>query len=590
MKKLFYTLLALAATLHTQAQCTDLFFSEYIEGSSNNKALEIYNPSAGAVNLSNYRVQLYSNGNTTPGNTLSLSGTLNPGAVYVIANASANDSIKTKADTTSGVANFNGDDAIVLLLGSDTLDIIGVIGVDPGTSWTVDSGTTANFTLVRKQSVQQGTKNWALSSTQWDVLPQDTIRLGFHTMDPCGAVTDTIARFSPTAASVSESAGTYQITLALNTASPSTSFTVDVALTGGTGSAADINNYTTQTATFAPNSTQASVTLTITDDATQEGAETLVFTLQNPSAPLLLGADSVFTLTIGASDVPVLSYTISQVTGLDTTFQPDSLGVKVRLTGTVLGINYRAAGLEFFMHDATDGIGVFVPAGNFGYTVEEGDSVLVEGEIGFFNGVTQVRFLDTVYQIGTGVVPTPLLVQDLGENTEAELVRLNGVSLVTPSQWTQGSTSGFNCDITDGQSTFTLRIDENCPWNAQPAPTGTFDVIGIGSQFDASSPYNSGYQIMPRFQSDIIVVSSVRETELSGVSIYPNPANGQLNVLTPGEGTYNFTLTEITGRTVFTHILAERVNALNITGIVPGTYIAEVRNNQQVKRQVVMVK
>ena len=104
--------LGLSSTLF--ANCDDLFFSEYIEGSSNNKAVEIYNPTASAIDLSAYSVELYSNGASSAGSTLTLSGTLASGDVYVIANSSAVTDIQNVADTTSGVANFNGDDALLL--------------------------------------------------------------------------------------------------------------------------------------------------------------------------------------------------------------------------------------------------------------------------------------------------------------------------------------------------------------------------------------------------------------------------------------------------------------------------------------------
>ena len=134
MKKftlLFVSVLFSSALLFGQA--TDLFFSEYIEGSSNNKALEIYNGTGAVVDLSGYRVATYSNGATTPTNTLDLTGTLADGEVYVIANASANAAILAVADVTSSVTYFNGDDHVSLQYTDGTpIDGIGVLGEDPG--------------------------------------------------------------------------------------------------------------------------------------------------------------------------------------------------------------------------------------------------------------------------------------------------------------------------------------------------------------------------------------------------------------------------------------------------------------------------
>jgi len=68
----------------------DLFFSEYLEGTSYNKAIEIFNGTGSAVDLSDYKVELYTNGSNTANNTLVLSGTLENDDVYVISHPSAN--------------------------------------------------------------------------------------------------------------------------------------------------------------------------------------------------------------------------------------------------------------------------------------------------------------------------------------------------------------------------------------------------------------------------------------------------------------------------------------------------------------------
>jgi hypothetical protein len=170
-------------------ECANLYISEYIEGSSNNKALEIYNPTGAPVDLSGYSVASFNNGGTSPTNTEMLSGILAAGDVYVIANSAADSVILAAADITSTVTFYNGDDAIILFNGGDTIDAIGIVGVDPGTNWPVDSGATSEFTLVRKASVNQGQKNWAIGATEWDVYAQNTFDfIGSHTQDPCAVV------------------------------------------------------------------------------------------------------------------------------------------------------------------------------------------------------------------------------------------------------------------------------------------------------------------------------------------------------------------------------------------------------------------
>ncbi len=168
---------------------SDLFFSEYIEGSSNNKVLEIFNGTGATVDLGNYTVYLYANGSATPTATLAMSGSLAHNDVYVIANSSSSAPFLALADITSGVANFNGDDALGLEneLTKGYADILGQIGSDPGSAWGTAPLTTVNQTLVRKSSVTGGvTSNptgFPTLSTEWDAYDIDTITyLGSHTM------------------------------------------------------------------------------------------------------------------------------------------------------------------------------------------------------------------------------------------------------------------------------------------------------------------------------------------------------------------------------------------------------------------------
>jgi hypothetical protein len=167
-----------------------LFFSEYVEGSSNNKALEIYNGTGAAIDLAadNYVVQMYFNGGTTTGLTINLTGSVANSDVFVLAQSSANATILAQADQTSSASWFNGDDAIVLRKGGATgtiVDSIGQIGVDPGTEWGSGLTSTADNTLRRKSSVTAGDTNPNDAfdpSAQWDGFATDTVDgLGSYT-------------------------------------------------------------------------------------------------------------------------------------------------------------------------------------------------------------------------------------------------------------------------------------------------------------------------------------------------------------------------------------------------------------------------
>ncbi len=188
--------------LPAAAAPTELFFSEYIEGSSNNKALEIYNGTGAAVDLmaGGYNVQMFFNGNPVSTLTISLAGTVAAGDVFVIAQSSANATILAQADQTNGAGWFNGDDAVVLRRGTTVIDVIGQIGSDPGAEWGTGLTSTADNTLRRKAAIQTGDTNGSDAfdpSIEWDGFATDTFgALGAHPGttppgDPAPSVTST---------------------------------------------------------------------------------------------------------------------------------------------------------------------------------------------------------------------------------------------------------------------------------------------------------------------------------------------------------------------------------------------------------------
>jgi uncharacterized protein len=183
-----------------RATPTELFISEYIEGSSNNKAVEIYNGTGTAVNLAanGYAVQMCFNGNPSCTLTIGLTGTVAAGDVFVLAHSSANAEILAQADQTNDAGWFNGDDAVVLRKGDTILDVVGQIGFDPGTQWGSGLMSTQDNTLRRKTTVQAGDPNGADAfdpAAQWDgFATDDSSGLGSHTIvegDAAPAVSST---------------------------------------------------------------------------------------------------------------------------------------------------------------------------------------------------------------------------------------------------------------------------------------------------------------------------------------------------------------------------------------------------------------
>lgn len=629
----------------------ELFISEYIEGPFNDKAIEIYNGTGSSVSMTNYELHLFSNGATTASSTLALTGTLPDGDVYLAAHPLA--AFAGSADITDGVTiNFNGNDAVALIntATNDTLDIIGVIGQNPGGSWPVGLNGTQNSTLVREPAVLEGTTNWAQSSTEWIGFTntngnQMNDSLGAHT------VTCPFVEFAATLLSAPESAGIINVEVNISTApstdvvvpvfhmpQPSTAvqgldflypvpdtvvfpagsttpqtitfvlqddnvyegadgdtiyfqlltanpltvgqfntlkfvitddetapvlsfanpapsvnenaanpaelqvqsdvasafpLQVEVALVPGSGTATPGTDFSftgpqTLTLPAYQSLTTTGAPVDPLDDMQLEGNETAVFRLQNPTQNATLAANDSTLLTITDDEQPVPLYDIATVTTYDVNGEPDSLGVVCELRGVVQSPNYRPNGLEFFLHDGTGGIAVFRFDSIAGYSLSQGDSLSVFGEIDQFNGLTQLA-LDslTLHQQGQPLqAPTPVFTLD--ETTESEVVALQGMSLVDPAQW-QPTGNGFNVQITNGTDTLTMRIDADIDLFSLPLPPPEFTVTGMGSQFDNSSlPLDSNYQVLPRYSQDIRFGTSITPTLLCDST--------QLSILYTGTG------------------------------------------------------
>lgn len=150
-----------SVTLSARTFARGLFFSQYMEGSSFNKIVEIYNGTGAAINLTDYEIRAFHNGacdNVVPTFTIALpSFSLADGAVYIVANPGHATSVTP--DMTSSSLQFNGDDAVTLYndFTGEYVDIIGSICHDPGSAW-IDTGLyrTEDRTLTRRSCIYEG--------------------------------------------------------------------------------------------------------------------------------------------------------------------------------------------------------------------------------------------------------------------------------------------------------------------------------------------------------------------------------------------------------------------------------------------------
>ncbi len=197
MKKIFTILSIVLAINIANAQKTDLIFSEYIEGSSNNKGLEIYNGTGNTVDLSQYSIkQSVNGGDWQYTHTFPAGATLANGAVWVIITSQVDPALFPAANANEvlsypSVTHHNGDDARALVKGETIIDVIGIPTEDPGDGWSVAgiANATKDHTLVRKSSVTGGNINWTAASgtnstdSEWIVYEvNDFSHLGTHSM------------------------------------------------------------------------------------------------------------------------------------------------------------------------------------------------------------------------------------------------------------------------------------------------------------------------------------------------------------------------------------------------------------------------
>ncbi|GAB1365939.1 hypothetical protein MASR1M36_08100 [Candidatus Cloacimonadaceae bacterium] len=473
----------------------DLFFSEYIEGSSNNKVLEIFNGTGGAVDLSDYKVELYANGSTTPGNTLTMSGTLAHGDVYVIANSSANATILGLADITSTITYFNGDDAVAIKkISTDSyVDIFGVIGQDPDLAatpslgWIADGGySTVNKTLVRKPSVSQGISvnptmtgpnvntDFVTLSTEWDVYPTDTLDyLGTHTFNPGGNPMAATPSFDP-------AEGTYMAPINVSISCSTPGATIRYTING------DVPN---ASSTLYSTPINISATTTLKAVAFATGFE--------PSA---VGV-AVYTFPVDVANIAALR---AMPTG----------GTVYRLTGEAVLTFQQSTRNQKYVQDATAAIVIDDPAGviTTTYSLYDGITGLV-GTLGAYSNLLQftpVANPSAATSTGNVVVPAVRTSATVSTDDQAKLLKLMNVTIDATN--VNFGTAAENINVTDAAGTIVMRTFPATDYSGTAIPTAAVDIVCLGGQFGTTM------QISPRFLADITPAAGTLEAPIINIS------------------------------------------------------------------------
>ena len=529
----------------------DLYFSEYVEGSSDNKALEIYNPTGETVDLSKYGIAISTNGGSWQ-NPDPLTGILDPGDVYVIINPGFNFSLidsATVVDTIWGgfTTNHNGNDGRALAklikgswdknFTSSFIDVIGYNDGNPGPGWDVAGVATAtkDHTLIRKAIISIGNTDFTESAgtsaedSEWRVFDQDFFtNLGYATPD-ASSETNILGFVLKDTPGNNITANTIIDTLA---------YSIDVEILFGYGSVID---------SLVPE-------ITLSEGATSDPASGDTVNFVNPVIFTVTAEDKLttqaWTITITEEVIPDMSIYDIQFT-TETSGNSPHINEQVRVSGIVTAIDFLQDFKGYFLQDSSgiwNGIYVYDPDR---VSTEPGDSLTIVATITEYYDVTQVSGIVEYLKNSTGnTLPDPLVITTGVTDPE----QYEGVLVtVENAECTNNNPGNNEVEINDGSGVIIVD-DYIYDYTDTVAFTNTNIYRVTGVMF-----YSSGeYKIIPRNVNDIANVTAVNDL-FAGVNIhiYPNPNNGlfRLVVNNTKSGSPGIEIMNIHGQILFRNVI-----------------------------------
>ncbi len=234
----------------------------------------------------------------------------------------------------------------------------------------------------------------------------------------------------------------------------------------------------------------------------------------------VLDADSVVLFLHSAPDVsevyrssiyyPRLYFTtpIREVQEHDGDFSSRLEGENVMVAGVVLADapSFSWDNTSTYIYDGTGGVNVF--SSSF-YGLREGDVVVVSGTVSEYNGLTEV-IISSIRFLGKDTLPLPLKLdrgEALREELEGTLVRVDTVSVSSPPAY---AGIGKSFTVMNGASPITVYVYPNTGVDLSQIEPGRYvSITGIVGQYDNTPPYNSGYQLVVRKESDVQVIRDV---------------------------------------------------------------------------------
>lgn len=448
---------------------------------------------------------------------------------------------------TGGALNNGGEDITIVNADGIMQDSV---DYDDGNGWPESpDGDGFSLVLCDYTSDNNDPANWQAASTSTGVTINDKEVFANPGADSeCQA--SALVRFITTGESVGEDVGTVMVGVEYP-AGDFTPWQVEVALDTENSTATNGMDFMFSDTTMELSGFEldtAWLEIPIIDDMLAEDTESIILKMSASNIEVH-AAFNTYTIEIEDNDSTIPTYTIGEVTTVDADGIADSLGITCQIQGIVYGVNFNPNGLQFtIIDDNNDGIGLYLNTGDLGYIVQEGDEVAVIGTIGQYQGLTQIAPA-SIQTISNGnTLVSPAIVTALDESTESQLIKIENLSIVDPADW-DNNASGFNVRVTDGTNEYSMRIDPDVNIFGTEAPSNTFNLTGIGGQYDTTVPRDEGYQILPRYLDDIEIIEATQEPWPDDVKVYPNPTTGAISIQT----------TDLLDRVIIRNLLGVRI-------------------------------
>jgi len=258
------------------------------------------------------------------------------------------------------------------------------------------------------------------------------------------------------------------------------------------------------------------------------------------------------------------------------------VGAAVSVTGIVTNGTEMGSSVRY-IQDSQAGIAIYpgVDWASWPAAPLRGDLVTVSGVITEFNGLLEIGPTLTAVTVNSSnnTLPTNQLVTPnmIAEAYEGELVTVDNVVFdLAGSVISANSTYSY---LANGQSGV-IYIRAGSVLVGTNLPASAITLVGIVSQFDATAPFDAGYQILPRDENDFIlppgvaIIGAVTQTNITTSSFDLNWATNNT-----GDSEVNYGLTPSLGSTVYVNESVTN-HVVNIPGLQPGTiYYASVTSS-----------